>query len=85
MKPFHPIDYLSQIEKGEAPEHLFDKIQTRIDKQKVENFSIGASYAIAASMALFLGLNISLIVFKENKTNKMNLFTQLNTNNDLYK
>ena len=85
MKPQHPIDHLSQIEKVETPAYLFEKIQTKIDKQKSENFSIGASYAIAAAMALFLCLNISLIVFKENATNKMNLFTQLNTNNDLYK
>lgn len=85
MKPYHPIDHLSQIEKVEAPAHLFEKIQTKIDKQKSENFSIGASYAIAASIALFLCLNVSLFVFKENTANKMNLFTQLNTNNDLYK
>ena len=85
MKPHHPIDHLSQIEKVEAPAHLFEKIQTRIDKQKAESFSIAASYAIAAAIVLFLCLNISLIVFKENANNKMNLFTQLNTNNDLYK
>ena len=85
MKPYHPIDRLSQIEKVEAPNHLFEKIQSRIGSQKTENFSIGISYAIAASIALFLCLNISLIVFNENKTNKMNLFTQLNTTNDLYK
>jgi len=85
MKPNHPIDHLSQIEKVGAPEHLFGKIQIRIAKQKSENFSIGASYAIAAAIALFLCFNISLIIYKENATNKMNLFTQLNTNNDLYK
>jgi hypothetical protein len=85
MKTYHSIDCLSQIEKVEAPEHLFGKIQIRIANQKSENFSIGASYAIAASIALFLCLNISLIVYKENATNKMNLFTQLNTNNELYK
>lgn len=85
MEQFHPIDQLSQIKKVEAPNALFGKIQARLENLKSENFSTGISISIAASIILFLSLNIRLIVLKENTTNKMNLFTQVNTNNDLYK
>jgi hypothetical protein len=85
MNPYHPIDRLSQIEKVEVPNGLLEKIHKRVLAYSSENFSKRISYALAASITLFLCVNVGVHVFRGKSTAKMAFYSQVTSNNELYK
>jgi hypothetical protein len=85
MEQFNPIEQLSQIKKVEVPNGLLEKIHKRARAYSSENFSKRISYAIAASITLFLCVNVGVHVFGGTSTAKMAFYSQVNSNNELYK
>lgn len=79
------LEILNHIQKVEPNAFLYNRIQQKIANELNNNVSIKWTYAIAASIALLIFINIKVV--EKNKTSNMtNLAKSMNliTDNNLY-
>lgn len=79
------LEILNNIQKVETPAFLYERIQQKITFEMSSKMPIKWTYAIAASIALLIYINIK-VVEKNSSKNNFNLAKSMNliTDNNLY-
>jgi hypothetical protein len=78
--PFHPLE---NIQRVEAPEFLFTRIQQKIQQKKQHTLPPRFAWAVAASLLLILSLNLFVVFNSSRKAEEASNWTKsMNLVND---
>ena len=87
MKIDKKLDLLLQIQKVEAPPHLFTRIEGRIRNSAIDKISLRNILALGMGLLVLLLINVAIISSNLQINNSQNGIAQsygLNSNNSFY-